>query len=206
MLIEPPQSLQLLLLLLYLCCVLVPCINIQTSRKGFAFYLLQMSTKPSIGLSGLEDAVWQSTHRSSLPGRGVCIKQGGGIFVNKTIAKALLCDLLFAFSLARQRYLIQEEDLLHSDFHYGSSFAAVVRCQCAVEVVLNGVCQEHCPQPLYRRVSTSWPSELGGLNQPKRGGGSFDVQRTETKWCCSLRALIIEQQESIRVAAFFALQ
>lgn len=102
MLIEPPQSLQLLLLL-YLCCVLVPCINIQTSRKGFAFHLLQMSTKPSIGLSGLEDAVWQSTHRSSLPGRGICIKQGGGIFVNKTIAKALLCaEQLFAlcFSLA----------------------------------------------------------------------------------------------------------
>lgn len=96
--IEPPQCLQLLLLL-YLCRVLVPFITVQLSRKGFAFHLLQVSTKPSVGLSSSEDAVWQSTHHSFLP-QERCMHQTGDLCEQNrcegfALCSAVVCSLLF---------------------------------------------------------------------------------------------------------------
>lgn len=164
----------------HLCCALLPFCAAQPCRKGFAFCLLRTSTNPSVGLSSSEDAVSEA-YRSN---RVICVNKTGGT----------PCWAFFALFLSGRAS--SRRTSLRLDCQRGSSVAAVPACG------------RNSPQragSAVRSLRTGREARRG-LSRPKRGGGSFDVQRAETKWCRSLSALITEQQESIRAAAFLTLQ
>lgn len=84
--------------------------------------------------------------------------------------------------------------------------AALLQCRCAVGLVLSGACWEHHHSPVLRQTGGRHSPLSSAAELAKCSGGSWDVQRAEAKWCCSLCVLISEQQESIHVMPFLTPQ